>query len=127
MTKRINDPYYIGDDFIDDIDNYDGQSVEEKAEYYKALKNLGAYPHPRSMYCNNGGSGNRGWNIVYDIGIRKIISQTYLDCNKDHYMRIRVASDGKQGNNNEFALDFLELVPKSVFGSDGDGEMEDDL
>ena len=127
MTKRINDPYYIGDDFIDDIDNYDGQSAEEKAEYYKALKNLGAYPHPRSMYCNNGGSGNRGWNIVYDIGIRKIISQTYLDCNKDHYMRIRVASDGKQGNNNEFALDFLELVPKSVFGSDGDGEMEDDL
>jgi hypothetical protein len=41
-------------------------------------------------------------------------------------MRIRVASDGKQGNNNEFALDFLELVPKSVYGSDGD-EMEDDL
>lgn len=127
MTKRINSEAYIGDDFISDIDNYDAQSVEEKAEYYKALKNLGAYPHPRSMYCNNGGSGSRGWNIVYDIGIRKIISQTYLDCNKDHFMRIRVASDGKQGNNNEFALDFLELVPKSVFGSDGDGEMEDDL
>ena len=127
MTKRINSDAYIGDDFISDIDNYDAQSVEEKAEYYKALKNLGAYPHPRSMYCNNGGSGSRGWNIVYDIGIRKIISQTYLDCNKDHFMRIRVASDGKQGNNNEFALDFLELVPKSVFGSDGDGEMEDDL
>ena len=42
-------------------------------------------------------------------------------------MRIRVASDGKQGNNNEFALDFLELVPKSVYGADGEGEMEDDL
>ena len=59
--------------------------------------------------------------------MRKIISQSYLDSTKDHYMRIRVASDGKQGNNNEFALDMLELVPKSVYGADGDGEMEDDL
>ena len=42
-------------------------------------------------------------------------------------MRIRVASDGKQGLDNEFALDFLELVPKSVYGVDGDGDMEDDL
>ena len=42
-------------------------------------------------------------------------------------MRIRVASDGKQGKDNEFALDFLELVPKSVYGTDGDGESEDDL
>ena len=41
-------------------------------------------------------------------------------------MRIRVASDGKQGKDNEFALDFLELVPKSVYGTDGD-EVEDDL
>ena len=40
---------------------------------------------------------------------------------------VRVASDGKQGNNNEFMLDYLELVPKSVYGIDGDGEMEDDL
>jgi hypothetical protein len=38
-----------------------------------------------------------------------------------------VASDGKQGNNNEFMLDYLELVPKSVYGVDGDGDMEDDL
>ena len=42
-------------------------------------------------------------------------------------MRIRVASDGKGGRENEFALDFLELVPKSVYGTDGEGEMEDDL
>jgi hypothetical protein len=32
-----------------------------------------------------------------------------------------------QENPNEFALDFIELVPKSVYGADGDGEMEDDL
>jgi hypothetical protein len=38
-----------------------------------------------------------------------------------------VASNGKQGNNNEFMLDYLEIVPKSVYSVDGDGEMEDDL
>ena len=123
----MNSEFYIGDDFISSIDDYDALSAEEKAEYIKSMKNLGVYTYPRSMYCDNGGSGNRGWDLVYDIGMRKIISQSFIDCNQDHYMRIRVASDGKQGNDNEFALDFLELVPKSVYGADGDGEMEDDL
>jgi hypothetical protein len=38
-----------------------------------------------------------------------------------------VASDGKQGNNNEFMLDYLELVPKNVYDISGAGQMEDDL
>ena len=127
MTIKLDDDYYIGEDFIDNIDDYDNMAPEEKAEYYKSLKNLGVYPHPRSLFCDNGGQGSKAYNITYNIGIRRIISQSYLDSTKDHYMRIRVASDGKQGNNNEFALDFLELVPKSVYGADGEGEMEDDL
>ena len=127
MTKKLDDPYYIGDEFIDNINTYDGLSAEDKAEYYKSLKNLGVYPHPRSLYCDNGGQGSRAYNIIYNIGIRKVISQSYLNCNQDHYMRFRVASDGKQGNNNEFALDFLELVPKSVYGTDDGEDMEDDL
>ena len=58
---------------------------------------------------------------------RKIVYQGYVDATKDHYVRFRVASDGKQGNNNEFMFDFWEMVPKSVYGVDGDGAMEDDL
>ena len=128
MTRDLDSPYYIGDDFISSsIDDYDAMSAEEKAEYYKSLKNLGVYPHPRSFYYNSAGSGSRGYNVLAAIGQRKIISQSFLDSNKDHYIRIRVASDGKGGRENEFALDFLELVPKSVYGSDGEGEMEDDL
>jgi hypothetical protein len=49
-----------------------------------------------------------------------------VDCTKDHYIRFRVASDGK-GNNNEFMFDFFEMVPKSVYAVDGEGAMEDDL
>ena len=127
MTKDLDSDYYIGDDFISNIDDYDAMSAEEKAEYYKSLKNLGVYPHPRSFYYNSAGSGSKGYNVVAAIGQRKIISQSFLDCNQDHYIRIRVASDGKGGRENEFALDFIELVPKSVYGADGDGESEDDL
>ena len=127
MTKAMDSETYIGDDFIDDVSTYDAMSAEEKAEYQKALKNLGVYTYPRSVYCDNGGSGNRGYAIQYNISIRKIISQSFLDCNQDHFMRIRVASDGTVGNGNEFALDFLELVPKSVYGADEGGDMEDDL
>jgi hypothetical protein len=58
---------------------------------------------------------------------RRILCQAYLDATKDHFIRFRVASDGKQGNNNEFMLDYLEIVPKSVYGVDGDGQMEDDM
>ena len=127
MTKNMNTEFYMGDDFISEIEDYDNLSEEEKAEYIKTMKNLGVYTYPRSVFCDNGGSGNLGYPCVYDIGFRKIISQSYLDSTKDHYLRIRVASDGKQGNNNEFALDFLELVPKSVYGVGSDGETEDDL
>ena len=93
----------------------------------KELKNLGVYVYPRTIFRNDGNSGNVGWDCVSKICIRRVISQTYLDSNKDHYMRLRVASDGSQGNKNEFALDFLELVPKSVYGTNGEGEIEDDL
>ncbi|MBR2101412.1 MAG: fasciclin domain-containing protein [Prevotella sp.] len=128
MTKSLTSEMYLGSDgFINSLSDYDNMSAEEKAEYQKTLKNLGAYTYPRSLYCNNGNSGNRGYDITYDISIRRIISQMYLDSSQDHYLRIRVASDGKQGNDNEFALDFLELVPKSVYGGDGENEMEDDL
>jgi len=125
MTIELGDDYYIGEDFINDIEKYDGMTAEEKSEYYKSLRNLGVYPYPRPLFKNYGGS--RAADLINPICMRRIISQSFLECNKDHYMRIRVASDGTQGNGNEFALDFLELVPKSVYGSDADGEMEDDL
>jgi hypothetical protein len=127
MTWDLSTDYYIGDDYITSISTYDGMSDEDKAEYQKELKNLGVYAYPRTVFRNDGNSGNIGWDCVSKICIRRVISQTYLDSTIDHYMRIRVASDGSQGNKNEFALDFLELVPKSVYGTDGEGNMEDDL
>jgi hypothetical protein len=57
---------------------------------------------------------------------RRILCQYYLYPDRDYYIRFRVASDGK-GNNNEFMLDYFEMVPRTVYGVDGEGAMEDDL
>ncbi|MBO4607894.1 MAG: fasciclin, partial [Prevotella sp.] len=127
MTKFLNSDLYIGDRFVIDetCADYDKMTEEEKAEEQKLLKNLGAYRAPRSLFHFSTSSKN--YFVGNERTYRRILCQTYMDATKDHYIRFRVASDGKQGNNNEFMLDYLELVPKSVYGVDGDGEMENDL
>ena len=127
MSKDLKSAMYLGDAFLSSLSDYDNLNEEDKAEQQKTLKNLGAYLYPRSIYCNQGNSGNKGYHITYESSMRRILCQTFLDASRDHYLRIRVASDGKKGNDNEFMLDFLELVPKSVYGVDGSSELEDDL
>ena len=129
MTKYLNSDLYLGDRFVFDetLGDYNKMTDEEKAEEQKLLKNLGAYRAPRSIFHFPASGSDRSFFAGNERTYRRILCQTYLDANKDHYLRFRVASDGKQGNNNEFMLDYLELVPKSVYGVDGDGDMEDDL
>ena len=128
MTRELSHESYFGDRWVEDntLGDYKKKTDEEKAEEQKMLKNLGAYRDGRSMYHFNSGGG-KGYFLGERGTHRRIIYQGYVDATKDHYVRFRVASDGKQGNNNEFMLDFWEMVPKSVYGVDGDGEMEDDL
>jgi len=89
------------------------------------MKNLGAYRAPRSLFHFS--QSSKSYFVGNERTYRRILCQTYIDATKDHFIRFRVASDGKQGNNNEFMLDYFEMVPKSVYGVDGDGDMEDDL
>jgi len=121
MTKDLNSEMYVGDRYKN-YEQYMAMSDEEKAEYQKVLKNLGAYDDGRSQWI-----GQKDHPLGNATGMyRRIVCQTYVDATKDHYVRFRVASDGK-GNNNEFMFDFWEMVPKSVYAVDGDGAMEDDL
>ena len=121
MTKDLNTEMYVGDRYKN-YEQYMAMSDEEKAEYQKVLKNLGAYDDGRSQWI-----GQKDHPLGNATGMyRRIVCQTYVDATKDHYVRFRVASDGK-GNNNEFMFDFWEMVPKSVYAVDGDGAMEDDL
>jgi len=121
MTKDLNTDMYLGDRYKS-YDNYMKMTDEEKAEYQKVLKNLGAYDDGRSQLI-----GQKDHPLGNASGMyRRILCQTDVDATKDHYIRFRVASDGK-GNNNEFMFDFFEMVPKSVYAVDGEGAMEDDL
>ena len=128
MTKFLNSELYMGDRYVidEDLGDYNKKSVEEKAEEQKLLKNLGAYRAGRSTYHFDTGGGKH-YFLGNERTYRRILCQTYIDANTDHYVRFRVASDGKQGNNNEFMLDYFEMVPKSVYSVDGEGAMEDDL
>ena len=127
MTKYLDSDLYIGDrfEFDETCAKYDAMSDEDKAEEQKVLKNLGAYRAPRSLFHFD--QSNKNYFVGNNRTYRRILCQAYIDGTKDHFVRFRVASDGKQGNNNEFMLDYLELVPKSVYGVDGDGDMEDDM
>ena len=129
MTQILTSEMYLGDRMEEDaqLSTYKSTSKEDLAEEQKLLKNLGAYRGGRSTYCigNNGSQKNYAWGISHIM--RRVLCQTYIDATKDHYLRFRVASDGKQGNDNEFMFDYFEMVPKSVYGIDGEGEMEDDL
>lgn len=121
MTKDLNTDMYVGDRYKS-YDDYMKMTDEEKAEYQKVLKNLGAYDDGRSQLI-----GQKDHPLGNASGMyRRILCQTDVDATKDHYIRFRVASDGK-GNNNEFMFDFFEMVPKSVYAVDGEGAMEDDL
>ena len=129
MTKYLNSEMYLGSRFKSDekLNDYNGKTSLEKAQEQKVLKNLKAYRAGTSTYHFNGSTGEKFFFAGNERTYRRVLCTAQVDCTKDYYIRFRVASDGKQGNNNEFMLDYLELVPKSVYGVDGDGDMEDDL
>ena len=128
MTKYLDSELYLGDrfEFDETLTKYNRMTTEDKAEEQKLLRNLHAYRAGRSTYHFDGG-GTKNYFLGNNRTYRRILCQAYIDANTDHFIRFRVASDGKQGNNNEFMLDYFEMVPKSVYSVDGDGAMEDDL
>ena len=119
MRKALNDESIMGEAFAD----YENLTAEEKIEDQKALKNKGYYRGPAGAYYSTGFAKFE----TLPQSARRILCQTYIDNTEDHYLRIRCASKSKTGNNNEFMMDYIELVPKSVYGVGDEGQGEDDL
>lgn len=119
MRQDLSTEMYLGDSFSGS--NYNSWTDEQKAEQQKTLKNLGAYIYPIGLWRD---VGSKGYCHTEYQNMRRVLCQTYLDANKDHYLRMRKTNDGNPDDT--FMLDFLELVPKSVYGVDGE-KMEDDL
>lgn len=123
MRKRLDHESIMGTAFSQK--DYTKMTDEEKAEDQKILKNKGCYRGAYGGYHTDGSAINEF--VTNPRTYRKVLCQVHIDANKDHYLRIRCTSTSKLGNNNEFMLDYLELVPKSVYGVAAAGEMEDDL
>jgi hypothetical protein len=124
MTRQLNDPSILGADWKAD---YNSMSQIDLSTDQKVLKNKGYYRGAAGGYRYNGaGATTTTIFATQPHTIRLVICTTHIDPNKDHYLRIRSVSV-KQGNDNEFMLDYLELVPKSVYGVTDEGQMEDML
>jgi uncharacterized surface protein with fasciclin (FAS1) repeats len=123
MRKYLNDESIMGSKF--GVKTWASMTDEEKAEDQKMLKNLGYYRGPYGGYHSNGSVINEFVDNYRTF--RLVLCQVHINPNEDHYLRIRCTSSSKLGNNNEFMMDYLEIVPKSVYGVTAAGEMEDDL
>lgn len=131
MTVPLSDAKILGtawptsDQFLDWVSK---NNYEQLSNDQKALKNKGYYRGAlggqRYSGTNNAAPFVRF--AVQPQTFRRVICTGHMRADEDHYLRIRCVGT-KQGNNNEFMLDYFELVPKSVYGVTDEGELEDML
>lgn len=91
------------------ITNY----VESNKAVDKALHNRGYMKGAEAVraYTGSGYTVSRGQSNW----IRRILTTRYLSSTEDHYLRFKQVLDN---NKAEFAFDYIELCPKSVYASD---------
>ncbi|MBP5712439.1 MAG: fasciclin, partial [Prevotella sp.] len=124
MTIGLNDASILGSLWVSD---YTGMTTEQLSEDQKTLKNKGYYRGAAGGYRYNGAGGTTTTVFATQTQTFRIVLCTvHMDPKKDHYLRIRSVSS-KMGNDNEFMLDYLELVPKSIYGVTDEGQIEDML
>lgn len=123
MRKRLTDESIMGNKF--GTKTWAKMTDEEKAEDQKMLKNLGYYRGAYGGYHSSGSVINEF--VDNPRTYRLVLCQVHINPKKDHYLRIRCTSSSKLGNNNEFMMDYFEIVPKSVYGVTESGKMETDL
>jgi hypothetical protein len=121
MNVYLNDDAILGAKFSSK--KWAAMTDDEKADDQKMLKNLGYYRGPYGGFHTSGSSINEFVDNVRTY--RRVLCTVHINPKQDHYLRIRCTS--KSGNNGEFMIDYLELVPKSVYGVTGTGKMETDL
>lgn len=116
MTETLSD---LG---VPLANNYNLLTKDEKAAERKTLKNLNYYRGPMGAYMLQ--SGAHAFLGLYANSVRRILCTVHIKPGEEHYLRFRNVSNN---GSSELMLDFLELVPRSVYGVTDEGEPEDDL
>lgn len=92
----------------------------------KVLKNKGYYRGAFGCGCGTGSQDSKTHFAAIPTTFRIVLCTAHMEPGKYYYVRIRKATKIKRGND-ECMLDYIEVVPKSVYGiSDGE-QREDDL
>ena len=126
MEERINSMSIYGKEFPDYTESF-RQNVEERQEDFKILKNKGYYRGPWSIFHDANNNENTGERFAHQPStVRRVLCTVHITPGETHKLRIRNVSVYNPSGK-EAMLDYLELVPKSVYGiTDGIG-VEDDL
>lgn len=124
MTKSLSDASILGGEWEGD---YSKMSQIDLAADQKTLKNKGYYRGAEGGYRYDA-AGATTFKVFSTLAgtCRRVLCTVHINPNQDHYLRIRSVST-KQGNDNEFMLDYLELVPKIVYGVTDEGQIENML
>lgn len=127
MRRDLSHETILGSTYWSAHADYDKLTEEEKSEELKELKNKGFY-----RGCQGGQTNWNLDNIKNQSGtlmsnmaptLRIVLCTVHMRPNEDYYLRFRCVSEGL--GNNEIMLDYLEIVPKSVYGVTDEGVMED--
>jgi hypothetical protein len=117
------------------VNNSTSKYMETAEQNKKDLHNQGWYHGPASVRCIQGNSASPLKDEALSLSnstpfcniantIRRVIYTGHLSGDKQHTIRIRsVWSEGGA----ELMFDYIEIVPKSVYGIDTEGAGEDDL
>lgn len=126
MDERINSTAVYGaSSFPDYLEIRDND--EKRAEDFKILKNKGYYRGPYSIFHDANNNVNTGERFAKQPStVRKVLCTVHIKPGQDHRLRIRNVSTFR-AKEKEAMLDYLELVPKSVYGVNDGGAAEDDL
>lgn len=136
MRHDLSHTTILGSTYWNAHANYDNLSDEQKSEELKELKNKGYY---RGAY-----GANTSWSLQPILNytgtpmsnmaptLRLVLCTVHIRPNEDHHVRVRLVSenlndDPTVDNNNEAMLDYIEIVPKSVYGITDEGMAEDPL
>ena len=127
MAERIKDESVYGSTTFPDYANIRDDD-EKRQEDFKILKNKGYYRGPHSLFVSSDGTMATKGSALSTIAncARKVLCTVYIEAGKTHTLRIKNVSTILP-KKKEATLDYLELVPKSVYGVSDSGSSEDDL
>ena len=121
----------LGTDYYGFSSTPTGESWEQSK---KDLHNLGWYHGPCGIRCTGSVSGDNDFNLSSGDGssfnqngghtMRKVIYQGHITADKKHTLRMKSVWAGGTA---QLMIDYIEIVPKSLYGVEGDGKGEDDL